>query len=154
MAVAIAAIDMIDASCDQMAKRFISERQPPALTPSEAALTSRGDAVADEKSILPNTKCRLVRPGVARLVLEDNKAVVYHCADNSREYLGNPINPLEFEMDDGPALEQLLTTIEPNWMHVNDLFHDSIEDKISITQALYDEGILCVKQADDEAALR
>lgn len=54
-------------------------------------------------------------------------------------------------MDDGPAIEQLLTTIEPHWIFVNDLFHDSIEDKIAIAQSLYDEGILAVKSQDGEA---
>jgi len=149
MKVAKTACEMLDASCDEMGKRYISERQPPALTASEAALTSKGDEMADENPILPNTMCRLVRPGIARLVIEDDKAVVYHCSDNSRVYHGNPISPMEFEMDDGPALEQLLTVVEPNWIFVNDLFHDTIEDKIQITQALYDEGIIAMKQSED-----
>jgi lysine-specific demethylase/histidyl-hydroxylase NO66 len=150
MAIAKTALEMIDATCDQMGKRFISERQPPALTAMEVAMTSQEDEAADSKPILPNTLCRLVRPGIGRLVLEDDKAVVYHCADNSREYLGNPVSPMEFEMDDGPALEQLLTTVEPDWIVVNDLFHDTIEEKIAITQALYDEGILAIKHGDEE----
>jgi lysine-specific demethylase/histidyl-hydroxylase NO66 len=149
MKIAKTACSMIDATCDQMAKRFLAERQPPALLPIEKAMTAQGDTSANEKPILPNTLCRLVRPGIGRLVIEDDKAVVYHCADNSREYQGHPISPLEFEMDDGPALEQLLTTAEPAWIVVNDLYHDTIEDKISITQALYDEGILAVRQPED-----
>ena len=149
MEIAKHACDMLDVACDEMGKRFVSERQPPALTPSEAAMTSKGDATADENPILPNTMCRLVRPGIARLVIEDDKCVIYHCADNSREHHGNPISPMEFEMDDGAALEQLLTTVEPHWIFVNDLFHDTIEDKIQITQALYDEGIIAMKQTGD-----
>ena len=151
MEIAKTACEMLDASCDEMGKRFLSERQPPALTPGEVMLTSKGDATADENPILPNTMCRLVRPGIARLIIEDDKAVIYHCSDNSREYHGNPISPMEFEMDDGPALEQLLTTVEPTWIFVNDLFHDTIEDKIQITQALYDEGIIAIKQIEDNA---
>jgi len=149
MEIAKTACDMLDASCDEMAKRYLSERQPPALTAGEVASTSQGDETADERSIFPNTGCRLVRPGIARLVIEDGKAVVYHCADNSRECQGNPLSPLEFEMDDGAALEQLLTTVEPNWIFVNDLFHDTIEDKISITQALYDEGIIAINDTQE-----
>ncbi|KAG7348634.1 cupin domain containing protein [Nitzschia inconspicua] len=147
--IAITAMELLDASCDQMAKRFLSERQPPALTIQEKKLTAHGDDTADAKPILPNTRCRLIRPGVARLVIEDDKAVVYHCVDNAREYLGNPLSPMEFEMDDGPAIEQLLTTVEPDWILVNNLFHDTIEDKIAITQALYDEGILAVAQIEE-----
>lgn len=145
MEVAKTACEMLDVSCDEMAKRFLSERQPPALTVCEAALVSQGDETADEKIILPNTLCRLVRPGVGRLVVENDKAVIYHCFDNSREYQQNPISPLEFEMDDAAALEQLMTTIEPDWIHVNDLFHDSIEDKIQLVQALYDENIIALR---------
>lgn len=146
MEVAETACEMLDATCDEMAKRYLSERQPPALTANEVALVSQGDVTADEKSILPNTKCRLIRPGIGRLVIDDDKAVVYHCVDNSREYHQTPISPMEFEMDDAAALEQLITTVEPDWIFVNDLFHDSIEDKIQIVQALYDEGIIALKE--------
>jgi lysine-specific demethylase/histidyl-hydroxylase NO66 len=148
MKVAKTAYEMIDAACDQMAKRFMSDRQPFALAPDEKGQT----CAKQEIDILPNTLCRLVRPGVARLLIEDDKAVVYHCGDNSREYHGKPLSPIEYEMDDGPAIEQLLTTIEPHWIFVNDLFHDSIEDKIAIAQSLYDEGILAVKSQDGDAA--
>jgi lysine-specific demethylase/histidyl-hydroxylase NO66 len=36
---------------------------------------------------------------------------------------------MEFEMDDAPALELLLTTAEPRWIQVQDLIHDNIEEK-------------------------
>ena len=49
---------------------------------------------------------------------------------------------MEFEVDDAPALEQLLTTVEPRWIAVNDLIHGDVEDKMGIAQALYDEGLL------------
>lgn len=139
---------MIDASCDQLGKRFLSDRQPPSLTDTELKKTNQVDGKDEE--ILPNTLCRLVRPGIARLVLEEDKAVVYHCADNSRVFQGNPISPLEFEMDDGPALEQLLTTTEPEWIMVNDLMHDTIEDKVGVAGSLYDEGILAIHNPSED----
>jgi lysine-specific demethylase/histidyl-hydroxylase NO66 len=49
---------------------------------------------------------------------------------------------MEFEIDDAPALEQLLTTVEPHWIMVQDLLHGDIEDKMEIAQALLNEGIL------------
>jgi lysine-specific demethylase/histidyl-hydroxylase NO66 len=137
------AISMIDAACDQMGKRFLSDRQPPALTQAESELTSEKHGGG---KILPTTMCRLVRPGIARMALEDGKAVVYHCAENSRVYHGNPLSPLEFEMDDAAAIEGLLTTVEPYWIMVKDLFHDEISDKIEIAQSLYNEGILAILQ--------
>jgi lysine-specific demethylase/histidyl-hydroxylase NO66 len=140
---------MLDAACDEIAKRFMSDRQPPALTESELAATNKGDEdVKDRKEILPNTLCRLARPGIARLIIEDEQAVVYHCVDNAREFQGTPLSPIEFDMDDGAALEQLLTTVEPHWIFVNDLFHDTIEDKVAIASSLYDEGILAIRNPD------
>jgi lysine-specific demethylase/histidyl-hydroxylase NO66 len=150
MKVAKTAYEMIDGACDQVAKRFMSGRQPFVLTKPEREQTSKADGEDDEeKQILPNTLCRLARPGIARLIIEDDAAVVYHCGDNSREYEGNPLSPVEFELDDGAALEQLLTTVEPHWIFVNDLYHDTIEDKIAIAQSLYDEGILAIKVVEE-----
>lgn len=61
-----------------------------------------------------------------------------------------PMNPLEFELDDGPAIEGLLNSY-PNGIVVSDLYHPSeeLDDKVSIAQALYKEGILVI---EDEAS--
>ena len=147
MRVSKEALSMLDAACDQMGKRFISDRLPPAFTATEMASTSESRTENGGK-IFPNTLCRLARPGIARLALEEGKAVLYHCVDNSRVYQGNPLSPMEFEMDDAPALELLLTTVEPRWIQVQDLIHDDIEEKMEITQALYDEGILSILQME------
>ena len=149
------AMSMLDDACDQIGKRFLSDRLPPALLEPERCLTK--EALSDNtavhhhdaaKKIWPNTLCRLVRPGIARLVMEDDKAVLYHCLDNSRVYQGTPLSPMEFEIDDAPALEQLLTTVEPHWIQVSDLIHGDIEDKMEIAQALFDEGMLATLLTD------
>ena len=147
MRVSKEALSMLDAACDQMGKRFISDRLPPAFTAAEIASTSESRTVNGGK-IFPNTLCRLVRPGIARLALEEGRAVLYHCVDNSRVYQGNPLSPMEFEVDDAPALELLLTTVEPRWIQVQDLIHDDIEEKMEIAQTLYDEGILSILQME------
>ncbi|KAL3788220.1 hypothetical protein HJC23_004687 [Cyclotella cryptica] len=147
------AMSMLDDACDQIGIRFLSDRLPPALLKPEAGLTKEAHASSStlahhhdaSKKIWPNTLCRLVRPNIARLVIEDSKAVLYHCLDNSLVYHKTPLSPMEFEVDDAPALEQLLTTVEPNWIMVKDLLHGDIEDKMEIAQALYDEGILATK---------
>ena len=141
------ALSMVTSGCDQMGKRFLSDRLPPALTEIEAAFTSENRAETGGK-IFPNTMVRLAKPGLARLVVEDDKAVIYHSLDNSRVYHETPISPLEFEIDDAPALEMLLTTVEPHWICVQDLLHGDIEDKMDIAQSLYDEGILAMFQDD------
>lgn len=59
------------------------------------------------------------------------------------------MNPLEFELDDGPTIEALLMAY-PEGVVVSELNHPSedIEDKVAIAQALYKEGILII---EDEA---
>lgn len=151
------AMSMLDDACDEIGKRFLSDRLPPALLKPEACLTKEGSRNRDSsssssllhhhhhditKKIWPNTLCRIVRPDIARLVVEDGKAVLYHCLDNSRVYHGTPLSPMEFEIDDAPALEQLLTAVEPHWIMVKDLIHGDVEDKMEIAQTLFDEGIL------------
>jgi bifunctional lysine-specific demethylase and histidyl-hydroxylase NO66 len=141
MRIAKSAMELVDAACDQMGKRFLSDRLPPALTAAERACTSHD---LPDFCMTPQTQCRLVRPGIARLVLEDNQSIVYHCNANSLVHHEVALSPLEFEMDDGPAIEQLLRTVEPEWIVVSDLYHDALEDKVGVAQALFDEGILAV----------
>ena len=138
------ALSMVDAACDEIGKRFLSDRLPPALRGYELAGTSENRR-QNGGSITGSTLCRIAREGIARLVIEgDDKAVLYHCADNSLRFHENPLSPMEFELDDAPALEMLITTVDPDWVQVRDLIHDDIEDRIGVAQALFDEGILII----------
>ena len=62
-----------------------------------------------------------------------------------REMFGAPNHPLEFELDDGPAIEMLLEAY-PVAVAVLDLPHPSeeLEDKVSVAQALFKEGFLLI----------
>ena len=70
--------------------------------------------------------------------------------DNSRELNGASVNPLEYDLDDGPCIEELLLSY-PHGVTVADLTHPSeeLDDKVSVAQSLYKEGILLI---DDEAS--
>lgn len=142
-----ASLSMVDAGADQMAKKFISERLPVPLTEDEEARTAAG---ASDARIFMYTQLRMLRPGIARVLIEDNVCVVYHSMDNSREMFGAPLQPLEFELDDGPAIEALLQAY-PEPVSVADLPHPSEEDddKLSLAQALFKEGFLVI---DDDAS--
>jgi hypothetical protein len=52
---------------------------------------------------------------------------------------------LEFELDDGPAIEAILSAY-PEGVVVSDLDHPSeeIDDKLGVAQALYKEGFLLI----------
>lgn len=141
------ALDMADAAVDQQVKQFLIDRLPVPMTEEEEQLSSwRSPDIV----IHPYTKLRLLRPGIARAIVEDGMVVVYHCMDNSRELHGASINPLEYDLDDGPCIEELLLSY-PQGVTVADLKHPSeeLDDKVSVAQSLYKEGILLI---DDEAS--
>ena len=75
------------------------------LTEDGEARTAAG---ASDARIFMYTQLRMLRPGIARVLIEGDVCVVYHSMDNSREMFGAPLQPLEFELDDGPAIEALL----------------------------------------------
>lgn len=146
-ALARIAVDLADAAFDQLSRRFLSERLPPFLNPHEEAAS----AAALAPRIAPFTRLRMLRPGLACAVVEDGVVVVYHCVDNSRELFGAPLNPLTFELDDGPCVEALLRAY-PHPVTVQTLPHPSEEDgdRVEVAQALFKEGFLVI---DDEATL-
>lgn len=141
------AVEMIDAAADQLAKQFLCARQPPPLGPLEESQSYTG---APNAVIYPFTKLRMLRPGLARAMVEDGMVIVYHCMDNSREPFGAPMNPLEFELDDGPAIEVLLKAY-PSGITVGDLPHPSeeLDDKVDVARSLFKEGFLVI---EDEAS--
>lgn len=125
-----------------MAKSFLAARLPPPLTETEEAQSAAG---APNAIIYPYTVLRMVRPGIARAIVEDGMVVLYHCMDNARDQFGLPLNPLEFELDDGPAIEGLLNAY-PEGVAVSDLAHPSeeMDDKVEVAKSLFKEGFLII----------
>lgn len=129
-----------------MAKSFLIDRLPVPMTALEERLTSVG---SPDSKINIFTRLRMLRPGLARAMVEDGMVVVYHCMDNSRALHGNALSPLEFELDDGPAIEKLLDSY-PRGVLISQLPHPSEEDedKVAVAATLYKEGFLV--RMDDE----
>lgn len=138
------AMAKLDAATDQMAKRFLMDRLPPALLDDEEDCTVEACPLL---KITVDTQFKLLRGEIARLVIEDDKAVVYHCKENSRKHNENPISPLEFEIDDAECIEYVLKSY-PSSFRVGDLPHEDSDDQIGVAKALYDEGILCFVKFD------
>ncbi|GMH59771.1 hypothetical protein TrRE_jg3652 [Triparma retinervis] len=142
------ALRLADWGADEMGKSFLWDRLPPAYSEEEKADTSDGQPGAP---IFPETMVRISRDGIARVVVEGDKAVVYHCGDNERKYHGNPLSPLDFELDDAPAIECLFKTVAPRWIAVKDLPHppaEDFDDKVDIVKALFEEGIVAIRQVE------
>jgi hypothetical protein len=137
-----------------VSKEFLAGRLPVPLTEEEESLTFGGTASSSKgQRIYPFTKLRMLRPGIARAMVEEGMVVVYHCMDNSRQMFGGALNPLEFELDDGPAIEALLQAY-PEPVMVMELPHPSeeLEDKIGVAEALFKEGFLVLSPEDKDEA--
>lgn len=123
------ASELIDATSDQMGKRYLSDRLPPVLSKWEEENSAEGSHQFAEDSKLKEAlmygklanikngkvisskggvKLRMLRKGLARLCIEDGVAVVYHCVDNARWHHGAEMRPLEFPLDDAPAIDLLI----------------------------------------------
>ncbi|GMI46005.1 hypothetical protein TrCOL_g12722 [Triparma columacea] len=142
------ALRLADWGADEMGKQFLWDRLPPAYSEEEKADTSDGQPGAP---IFPETMVRISRDGIARVVVEGDKAVVYHCGDNDRKYHSNPLSPLDFELDDAPTIECLFKTVAPRWIAVKDLPHppaEDFDDKVDIVKALFEEGIVAIRQVE------
>jgi len=133
-------LDMLDPAADQFSLKYLSDRLQPAI-PLSAALRSAADS--PKEPLTPLTLLRIVRPGVARLAVEEGKLVLYHCMENARTYRGTPLQSLEFEMDDGPAIEKLLFSW-PKAVQIAKLPHPTgdIHDKLELAKSLYQESLL------------
>ncbi len=64
-----------------MVKSFIGSRLPVSFKEEEEQRTV---IKAKDAGIFGYTKLRVVRPNIARAVIEDGMVVVYHCQDNAR----------------------------------------------------------------------
>lgn len=137
------AMGMLDAAADQMAKNFLVDRLPPPLEDEEENCTSDNSPL---QKITVNTQLKLIRHGVARLVIEDGKAVLYHCRENSRMHHEVPISPLEFELDDAESIEFILSSY-PDYFRVGDMPHEDPQDQTELAKALYKEGILMFQKS-------
>ena len=122
---------------------------------SLTTLEKKTKFISNNHTLIPTVLIKLLRPGIARLVFDNDKVLVYHCCDNDRTVTHVPDNdntssftPLEFEIDDAPAIEQILTSTD-EYIAIKDLTHesssDNIQEKIEIVSALMKEEILDIK---------
>ena len=134
-------LELLDGAVDQVCRNVIVDRLPPVLTPGETQTSVEG--LANPKFTI-DARVRLLKRSIARMTIEQGKAVVYHCMENSRQPHEIPLNPLEFEIDDAESIEAIFAAY-PDYIRIGDLPHEDAEDQLSLVQALYEEGILVVE---------
>ncbi|XP_046577340.1 bifunctional lysine-specific demethylase and histidyl-hydroxylase NO66-like [Haliotis rubra] len=89
----------------------------------------------------PDTHIKIIRRGVIRLVTEEDQVRIYHCLENSRVYHGNEPQFIEILAEAAPAVEYLIHAY-PEYIAIDSLPLDNLQDRIDIARDLYERGLL------------
>ncbi|CAH4033928.1 unnamed protein product [Pieris brassicae] len=150
----------LDEAVDQMAKHYQRDALPPVITDLEKAVTVYGDTdimvddgkVINRVEISLDTKIRLLRKNIIRMVSEDSIRLYYY-VENSLEYHGSELPFLEIEEDMAPGIETLITSY-PEYIAVENLDLQNDTDKLQIADALWSRGLIMtecpLENIDDE----
>lgn len=138
----------IDDAVDQMNKNFQHDALPPVLSDLEKAVTVYGDSdvmiedgkVTNRVELGLDTKIRLLRKNILRMVSED-RIRLYYYVENSLEYHANDLPFLEIEEEFAPAIETLITSY-PAYVSVENLDIPNDDDKLQLTDALWGRGLI------------
>ncbi|XP_049626237.1 ribosomal oxygenase 1 [Suncus etruscus] len=142
----------LDAVADQRARDFIHDSLPPVLTDRERALSVHGLPVRWEAGqpvhagaqLTTDTQVHMLQDGLARLVGEGGRLLLYYTVENSRVYHLEEPKCLEIHPQQADAVELLLRSY-PEFVRVGDLPCDSVEDQLTLATMLYDKGLLLTK---------
>lgn len=144
----VKADNTLDNAVDRMALRYQHDALPPKLTPEEEVRTvygtriTAGDDGAPEYNYLElDTKIRLIRGNVVRMVRHDNGIRVYYSSENSKDHRLYDENYLEINPGDAPAIEVLIKSY-PLYTTPRDLQLESNDKNLFVAQDLWERGIL------------
>ncbi|XP_037541502.1 ribosomal oxygenase 1 [Nematolebias whitei] len=139
----------VDAAVDQKAREFFHDCLPPALTPDELATSVQGAPARWEGGnvkdvgvqVTTQTQIRILRAGCARLGSDGNTVYLYYTAENSRVYHKEELKSLEIQTEHTDAIEFLIHSY-PNFVTVGNLPCDSAQDRVALTELLFEKGII------------
>ncbi len=145
-------VDNIDDAVDQMACRYQHDAMPPKLTPEEelrtvysskAIVTSSG--VVDSPNIGMDTRIRLIRANVLRMVRDGDEIQLHYSSENSKEYHGYEPSSLQIRNSDAPAIEVLIKAY-PAYITPSELQLEDDEQNLSVAQDLWEKGIIMTEE--------
>lgn len=147
----------VDAACDQMAKQYIHDSLPPVISEAEKSCSVFGDGERWDKSkncivgtaeMEPDTKIKLIRKGVLRLMTEEDDVRIYHSLDNARVYHGSELQFIDISAETGPAVEYLIHSY-PEFVTIDSLPLATLDEKVATASVLYDHGLLLTSEPLD-----
>lgn len=138
----------LDNAVDEMCKKFQSDALPPFISKSEKQRTVYGEkveitdgAVNCPFEIKLNTKVKLLKANVLRLVQEEGKHRVYFHTENSKEYHEYEPTFMEIDARDVPVIDILILNY-PDYRFVRDFPLDDDDRKIEVITDLWEKGLL------------
>ena len=138
----------VDDAADQMGKKFQTDALPPYISKEEKQRTVFGEKVVikDGEVSCPfkltlDTKVKLLKANILRLVDEEGGLRLYYHTDNSKEYHERDALFLEIEEDDTTVIT-MLTSEYPKYVAIQDFPADDDEQKIAMATTLWDIGLL------------
>uniref|UniRef100_A0A1A9X4M9 Bifunctional lysine-specific demethylase and histidyl-hydroxylase n=1 Tax=Glossina brevipalpis TaxID=37001 RepID=A0A1A9X4M9_9MUSC len=141
--------DVMDSAFDQLAKKYQREALPPEILAAEKLRTvfgsrtctdERGECLCDYE-IEERTNVRLLRANILRLVEEEGKMRIYYYSDNSKVYCEYESTFIEIKDSQAASIEVLIKSY-PEYVSVSQLPMEQSEEKINLTQALWERGLL------------
>lgn len=138
----------VDNAVDQLSKKYQIDALPPYISKEEKQRTVYGEKIVikDGKVNCPfeltlESKVKLLKANILRLVEEEGSLRVYFHTDNSKEYHEYEPTFMEIEEDDAPIIT-LLVNEYPKFITVDELPVDDDEKKLAIATDLWEKGLL------------
>lgn len=138
----------VDNAVDQLSKKYQIDALPPYISKEEKQRTVYGEKIVikDGEVNCPfeltlESKVKLLKANILRLVEEEDSLRVYFHTDNSKEYHEYEPTFMEIEEDDAPIIT-LLVNEYPKFITVDELPVDDDEKKLAIATDLWEKGLL------------
>lgn len=138
----------VDGAVDQLSKKYQIDALPPYISKDEKQRTVYGEKIVIEDGevncpfeLTSESKVKLLKANILRLVEEEGSLRVYFHADNSKEYHEYEPTFMEIEEDDAQVITMLANEY-PKFITVDELPVDDDEKKLAIATDLWEKGLL------------
>lgn len=156
----------IDTAVDEMSLEFMHNSLPPLLEEAEESCSVFGSDVSCKNGVVKglvhigeDTLVRLIRRNILRLVPDtEEKALVYHSAENSRVFKEKDPQFFEIPAETAPAVEHLIHSY-PDYVPVSSLpvtaegEDETLDAQQDLAQVLYEKGLLVTKEKLESSLL-
>ena len=141
----------VDIAADELVLDQMDEFLPPCLTSEESNCTVFGNGAfwdsggVHKKSELDlDTELKITRPGIARILAEDDGPHIHYTVENSRQYKEVPLKRVDIPIEMAAAAEFLLFS-HPEYVKVRDIPLENNQAKLSLSNQFYNMGLLRTK---------